>query len=350
MTAAERLRNILDWHGIAPTLRSKARLIEGDLQDPDKGLNRLPLPRIDRIVHCASDTSFSERHRRRVWSANVESLPPLLDFAARHRIPSFIDVSTAYAAGRRRFDTPCPEEPPPRQDFLNVYEESKAAAEHLLLSRCRDLGIRLIILRPSIVYGHSRTGRTFRFNALYYPVKIALFLRKIFEEDIRGSGGKKAAEMGVHLEPDGTIRLPLRIKVAENGGVNLIPVDFFIDAFFAVLDDSSGGGIHHIVSPTLTRVEDIIYFAARQFKFEGVRPCCPESFRETPPNSLERLFERYLDAYSPYMKDTRTFLTGKTAPIFERHGLICPQFDEPMFRRCMSYAVENEWPSLRPSI
>lgn len=361
MSAAERLRKILDWHGIDPPLRAKARLVEGDLQNADLEINRRTLPRrIHRIVHCASDTSFSERHRLRVWSANVESLPPLLDFAARHRIPSFVDVSTAYVAGRRRRHlsrhlsrqssspslAPCPEEPPPHQDFFNVYEESKAAAEHLLLSRCRDLGIHLSILRPSIVYGHSRTGRTFRFNALYYPVKTALFLRKIFTEDIRERGGEKAAEMGVTLEPDGTTRLPLRIEVAENGGVNLIPVDFFVDAFFAVLDGSSDGGIHHVVSPSLTRVEDIIDYATRQFMFDGIRPCGPESFRETPPNSLEHLFERYLDAYSPYMKDTRTFLTDKTDLILQRHGINCPPFDEPMFRRCMSYAVENEWPSL----
>jgi nucleoside-diphosphate-sugar epimerase len=344
MSAAERLRNILEWHGVDPSQRAGSYLVEGELGKSAMEIDRPEMPRIDRIIHCASDTSFAERNRSRVWAVNVESLNSLLDFAISHRIRTFIDVSTAYAAGRR--SSPCPEEPPGNCGFFNVYEESKAGAERLLLRRCRTEGIRLTILRPSIVYGHSRTGRTFRFNALYYPVKTALFLRKIFIEDIKERGGEKAAEMGVTLETDGTTLLPLRIEVTDNGGVNLIPVDFFVEAFFAVVDASLDGGIYHIVNPRQTKIEDIIRYAQSQFKLKGIRPCGPEDFRRTPRNSLEELFERYLGAYSPYMKDTRTFLTEKTDRILKSCGIDCPQFDEAMFRRCMSYAANNDWSSL----
>ena len=337
MTAEARLRNILDWHGVDPPLRTKARLVQGALENP--GLA------IDRIIHCASDTSFSERNRKRVWASNVDFLDDLMDFAVRSRIPSFIHISTAYVAGRR--STPFPEEPVDGKDFFNVYEESKATAEHMLLQRCSKENIRLTIIRPSIVYGYSRTGRTFRFNALYYPVKTALFLQKIFLEDIRERGGEKAAEAGVAVEPDGTTTLPLRLEVVENGGVNLIPVDFFTDAFFALIQDSPGGGIYHIVSPTLTKIEDIIQYGQDQFKLKGIRACSPEDFQETPRNSLEQLFKRYLEAYSPYIKDTRIFLTQKTDPVLKRHGIVCPAFDKNVFHRCMSYAVATNWTSLR---
>jgi len=333
MTAAGRLQAILDWHHIDLSLRANAHLIEG--------LPSKPISGIDRIIHCASDTSFSERHRRRVLSANVDFLEDLLDFAIRSRIPSFIHISTAYAAGRR--SGPCPEEPITNDRFHNVYEESKAAAERLLLDRCPSANIRLTIVRPSIVYGHSRTGRTFRFNALYYPVKTALLLRKIFVEDIRERGGVRAAKAGVALEPDGTTRLPLRIEVHEKGGVNLIPVDFFTDAFFAILQSSPDGGIYHIVNPGQTRIEDIIGYAQDHFKLKGIKAAAPEEFRSKPPTSLEQLYARYLEAYSPYIKDTRLFLTSKIDSILKPLKITCPPYDKNMFHLSMSYAVEHDW-------
>jgi len=344
MSGTERLEKMLNWHGVDRAQRAKAHVVEGDLENLGLELGRQMSDGIDRIIHCASDTSFSERKRKQVWSANVESLKGLLDFAAQSRISSFLHVSTAYAAGKRSGS--CPEEPIEQEEFFNVYEEAKAAAEHMLLERCGDEGIPLTVIRPSIVYGHSRTGRTFRFNALYYPVKTALFLRKIFAEDIRERGGVKAASAGVSMEKDGTIRLPLRIDVGEDGGVNLIPVDFFVRAFFAILEDSTNGGIYHIVNSKQTPITDIINWAQNQFKLKGIQPCSPDEFKKTPRNSLEQLFERYLEAYAPYMKDGRIFLAEKTDSILKRHCFVCPEFDANMFQRCMAYALEKEWSGL----
>jgi len=335
MPAAQRLQGILDWHGVDPSLRSNAHLVVGKPEKPIRG--------IDRIIHCASDTSFSERNRQRVWAANVDLCRDLLDFAVRSRIPSFIQISTAYAAGRR--SGPCVEEPIKNIRFTNVYEESKAAAENLLLQRCVQEGISLTILRPSIVYGDSRTGRTFRFNALYYPVKTALFLRRIFIEDILEGGGKRASGSGVFLEPDGTAVLPLRIEVNEKGGLNLIPVDFFTDAFFVLIGNSPNGGIYHIVNPLQTRIEDIIGYAQEQFKLKGIRACSPNDFKKQPRSPLELLFARYMEAYSPYFKDSRIFLTDKTNGILRHYNISCPPYDRNMFRRCMSYAVAHNWAS-----
>jgi nucleoside-diphosphate-sugar epimerase len=336
-----RLEKILDWHGVDQALRAQAHLVEGGLADLSPG-SGLPRGRkIDRVIHCASDTAFSERHRSRVWAANVEHLRVLLDFVVQERIPSFLHVSTAYVAGKRTGR--CPEEPIQNHRFFNVYEESKAAAEAMLLDRCRENDISLTILRPSIIYGHSQTGKTFRFNALYYPVKTALFLRKVFLEDIRERGGHKAAEAGVSLDADGTIHFPLRIDVGTDGGLNLIPVDYFVAAFFAIAREASAGGIFHIVNPHQSRIADIISYAQDQFKFRGIRACPSGDFLTIPRSPLEQLFERYLEAYSPYMKDRRLFADDKSDPILRAHGLVCPAFDAAMCRRCMTYAVENNW-------
>jgi nucleoside-diphosphate-sugar epimerase len=344
-SAEKRLARILDWHELDTKSRNNAVLVQGKLDCPDlgikSGMNRLTQKRIDQIIHCASDTSFSARKSKQVWTANVESLQNLINFTAGIRCRRFIHLSTAYAAGRT--NGPCKEEPVNARHFFNVYEESKAAAENYLRSQCRALGIELSIIRPSIVYGDSRTGRTLRFNALYYPVKTALFLKKIYREDIIKHGGKKAAAAGVKLEKDGTVRLPLRIEINNTGGVNLIPVDFFVKAFFAVTEADTDNGIHHIVSPEPTKIEDIIRYASSQFKLEGIRACNSEEFTNEPRNMLERLYERYLDAYLPYMRDKRIFLTDNTSPILEKCGITCPLFNEPIFRRCMTYAESQRW-------
>ncbi|MFO7867529.1 MAG: SDR family oxidoreductase [Candidatus Aminicenantes bacterium] len=344
-SGSDRLNQMLDWHGINPKAKRNARVIEGGLDDPGMGMDPSQRgqagSRITRIIHCASDTSFSERKRRQVWKANVESLEELMDFAAQSKCQRFIHLSTAYAAGRR--SGICREEFVKEKEFFNVYEESKAAAENYLESRCCEENIRLTIIRPSIVYGDSRTGRTLRFNALYYPVKAALFLKKIYREDILKHGGKKAAAAGVKIKSNGAVQLPLRIAVNDNGGVNLIPIDFLVNAFFAVTENPDSEGIFHIVNSRLTQIKDIITFACRQFKLEGIRPCSPEDLKNNPRNSLERLYERYLEAYIPYMRDTRIFSAEKTAPLLEREGIACPEFSEILFRRCMAYADKQGW-------
>jgi nucleoside-diphosphate-sugar epimerase len=344
-SAENRLEQILKWHGINRNCRDKAVPVEGALEYQDlgiqSGMRRLCQNKIEQIIHCASDTSFSARKSKQVWKANVDSLKNLIDFTAEIGCRRFIHFSTAYAAGRT--EGSCREEPVNTQHFFNVYEESKAAAENYLRSQCRALGIELVIIRPSIVYGDSRTGRTLRFNALYYPVKTALLLKKIYREDILKHGGKKAAAAGVKLKKDGTVRLPLRIEVADSSGINMIPIDFMVKAFFAVAAEHSANGIHHIVSPKPTQIKDIIRYASAQFKLEGIRACTAEKFTSEPQNMLEKLYERYLDAYLPYMQDSRIFLMEKTAPILDKRGIACPLFNETIFRRCMNYAESQGW-------
>ena len=124
----------------------------------------------DQIIHCASDTNFSERKRDLVFAANVHSLNGILEFAAHARVKAFHYISTAYVAGIN--DTLCKETLPAASDFVNVYEESKAQAENIIASFCEKNSIPLTIIRPSIVYGDSRTGRSLKFNALYFPHQI----------------------------------------------------------------------------------------------------------------------------------------------------------------------------------
>jgi nucleoside-diphosphate-sugar epimerase len=344
MPAAERVDRLLNWHGVEPAQRKTVRVVEGRMERPDLGLAPAEaelLREVDEIVHCASNTSFAERKRAEVEAVNVAGLSHILDLAERARCARFHLVSTAYVAGSQT--GACPEDLASPAAFTNVYEETKCRAERLAWERCAEAGIPLSVYRPSIVFGHSRTGRSLLFNALYYPVRTAHFLKKLCEKDIREGGGRRATELGVHPDSDGWMVMPIRIGVEEGSGVNLVPVDFFVDAFVAIREEDQDGGIFHITNERLTRIDDIIEWTQTLFHIRGIVARPAEELAERSRNPLETVFDSYLEAYGPYMKDRRIFEMKRSEPILRRRGIRCPEFDEEMFTRCMTFAVECGW-------
>jgi len=343
--ADERVAKILDWFGIEPEVRRNLQVVEGTIEKPGLGLDGDTLSdcleNTFEVIHCASNTGFAERKRPEVEAANIEGLGNVLEFASRSNCVFFHHLSTAYVAGRR--EGLCREELVDADDFTNVYEETKARGERLVSDHCRAAGIRLNIYRPSIVYGDSRTGRSLLFNALYYPVKTAVFLKDLYAADILKRGGRKAAAMGVRRESDGSLYLPIRLEVESAEGINLIPIDHLVAAFTAILDDSLEGGIFHVVNARQTAMGDLIDYTRRLFNIRGIEPCRPEDFGARPRNALEILFNNYLEAYGPYMRDKRTFAMDNARGILAKRRITCPAFDLEIFSRCMNYAVEVDW-------
>jgi nucleoside-diphosphate-sugar epimerase len=345
--ARERVDRLADWFGLEAEARPRLAVAEGDILDAGWAARAAAggegLEGVDEIVHCASSTSFAERKRAEIEATNIDGLENVLDYAARAGCAFFHHVSTAYVAGRRTGT--CPEDWVEAGPFTNVYEETKARGEILARDVCRAGGIRLNVYRPTIVYGDSRTGRTLRFNALYYPIKAAVFFRDIYLADIRERDGLKAAELGIRLTEQGRLVIPIRIEAAPEGGINLVPIDHCVGAFMALFEDGLDGEIYHIANPRETRIEDLVAFGMRHFGLEGIEACGPEAFKTHPKTVLETLYDSYLEVYRPYMQDMRSFDAAHAAPILEKHGLVCPGFDYEIFSRCMDYAVEMNWGS-----
>ncbi|HEY3413524.1 MAG TPA: SDR family oxidoreductase [Armatimonadota bacterium] len=345
LSARDRVAQIVDWFGLDSESRGRLDVAEGDILDPGWAAAALGGQAgpgaIDEIVHCASNTAFAERKRAEIEAANVGGLKNVLDFAAKSGCCYFHHVSTAYVAGRRT--GLCREDWVESGEFTNVYEETKARGEILAREACGLHGIRLNVYRPSIVYGDSRTGRTLRFNALYFPVKAALMIRDVYLADIRERGGRKAAELGIHLTEGGGVFMPIRVETGAEGGINLVPINHCVDVFMATMEDCLNGGIFHVVNPQATKIEEIVGYAIRLFGLDGVETCGTESFKLRPRNALETLYDSYLDVYRPYMQDLRSFEIENTAPVLETHGLVCPQLNFDSFARCMNYAVETGW-------
>lgn len=342
LSLSDRLSGIIRWFGIADP-GERLISLETDFSKKHMGLDEKTYGHLCaadcKIIHCASDTSFAQRDRVKVMATNVDNLPALLEFAVDSKARRLYYVSTAYACGI--CEGLCMEAPVTADRFTNVYEESKAQAEEIIMCYCESNGVPLSILRPSIVYGHSKTGRALKFNALYYAVKSLLTVRDIYLKDITGQGGRRSKQWGVSLGDDGILTLPLSIHLKSRGAVNLIPVDYFVESALGIIEHSGSGGIYHITSDNPPNMITLVEYSQRFLGVRGVGALWDYSGNPPEPNPAEELLDKFIKPYRPYLSDTRIF--DRTHAKRVTHSLVAPSLTYDIFERCMAFAVECEW-------
>ncbi len=340
-TLAARMGKLLEWFGLQECAE-RLKTLEVDPRKPRCGLDEERYRELcassSPIVHCASDTRFSERMRAEVTEANLTALEGLLALAIDSRAARFHYISTAYVAGKRSGE--CPEELTRDGGFTNVYEETKALAERRVAESCLKAKVPYTIIRPSVVYGDSRTGRSTRFNALYHPVKSLSALREMYENDIRLHGGKRARTYGIEFAETGALKLPLRFFLPHRGRINLIPVDYFTSAVLSVMDRGEAGGVFHLTTDSPKSFDDLTAYCLRYLDIEGIRIVdgYAGGASLSPPESL---LQRYLEPYLPYFSDTRHF--SRERAVRATGGLPVPELTYDVFKRCMDYAVSVDW-------
>lgn len=337
----KRIRDLLKWFGIE-SYSNQVKIVETDYSKPLLGLETSMYDLIcsltNEVIHCASDTSFTESKRDKVFQFNVDQLSGILDLAAASRVKSFSYISTAYACGLN--GQICKEQLTIAKEFVNVYEESKAQAERVITDHCRRNSIPLRIIRPSIVYGDSFTGRTLKFNAFYYPIRSLLSIRNIYLNDINHHGGQKSGRQGIYLDQDGYLFLPLRFYLPKRGGINLIPVDYFTKATLKILQ-SPQEGIYHLSSNNPSKLDQLAEFIKEFLQIKGIEIIYGETSKSTFRNPVEELFDRFMEPYRPYLADDRIFDRSNTDSIIG--NLHPPDMSDQIFRRCMRYAIEVNW-------
>lgn len=345
LSAQQRMTRLLDWFKTPHEQRSLLQILEADLERPCLGFNPQHVAdlrqKVDEVIHCASETSFASGKEEQIRRVNVQGMEHLLDLLSGSRCRRLHLISTAYVAGKRTGK--CPEAFQETTAFHNVYEQSKYIAERIAASRCAARGIRLTVVRPSIVYGDAQTGRTLAFNALYYPVRTIHYFSRLYREDILKHGGDRARALGVDLKPDGTLHLPIRVHGEGGNGVNLIPVDHFLQAFLAIRNVHSADGVFHIVNPQNTSIAEIVAFTRRFFRLTGIEVTSAEDLASIPRHGLELLFDRHIQAYSAYMRDARIFDRTGSDALLRQAGVACPTFTYDVFARCMRFAVDVDW-------
>jgi nucleoside-diphosphate-sugar epimerase len=341
-TLKQRIASLLGWFGIDDRF-DQVTCIDTDFSLEKLGIESGEYLRlcsvVDSIIHCASDTSFSENKREKVMAANIDNLNGILEFSKNAHVSFFHYISTSYVAGTGT--TYCKEILSSSTTFTNVYEESKAAAENIIYRFCNDNSISLSIIRPSIVYGDSQSGRSLKFNALYFPIRAAQSIRDIYLNDLNNNGGLKAAKNGIYFDKDGYLFLPLKIYLPEEGDLNIIPVDYFVNATIKIVENCSRGGIYHLTSNYPTTMKIIAKYYEQLMKVRGVEIIYGAQPANLLRNPAEELFDRFIEPYRPYLSDKRVF--DRTYACLATDNLNPPEFTYEIFKKCIEYAISVNW-------
>lgn len=158
-------------------VRNRVHWIPGDLIHQNLGLSMAAREEIcsecDEVIHAAASTDWDLPFEQ-ANAVNYAGLVALADVVAElgrgGRQARLVHISTAYVAGPREGRIHPDDLSEAGSRFNNTYEETKAKAERYLRQRMGELPV--TVVRPSIVVGDSRTGRTFNFNVLYFPIKL----------------------------------------------------------------------------------------------------------------------------------------------------------------------------------
>jgi thioester reductase-like protein len=283
--------------------------VAGDIEKPGLGLAPDVAQDITTVVHCAASVSFdlSLEDSRRV---NVEGTRNVVDFARRcPGLERLSYISTAYVAGepRRLFQE---DELDVGQRFRNPYERSKFEAERLV--RLRGAGLPLQILRPSIVVGDSRTGRTSSFNVLYGPLKAFA----------RGA-------------------IPA-IPARRSSPVDIVPVDYVADRTVELAEDGPDGTFHLVAGRNATTVGRLLELASTEFGRKPPAVLPPAAYRRLLHPWLRRKYAglRRMEVYFPYFAMRVRFDDRRLGPAPPVEGY---------FHRLVEFAERARWGSARPA-
>jgi thioester reductase-like protein len=211
----------------------------------------------------------------------------------------FHHVSTCYVAGKRKgviLETEL------RHDagYRNYYEESKYLAELEVESAKGDLPI--TIHRPAVVCGDSRTGETGKYDGVYYLIHYLL----------RWPSGLSLINIGNY-----------------EVSLNLVPVDFVVDAMAALaFDERAIGKTLQLADPAPLTTNQLFNSIARSVDDRRSRITAPPSlvyfFLMLP--GAPRITHLPHHAV-PYFFVKQLYDSSQAQQLLAPHGIRCPRFE-----------------------
>ena len=277
------------------------RIVEGDITQPRLGLSaadfELTKQETTRIFHLAAlyDLAVPCEPAMRV---NVGGTRNVVEFA--RSVPSvkhFHHVSTCYVAGKREgaiLETEL------RHDagYRNFYEESKYLSELEVESVKHELPV--TIHRPSVVCGDSKTGETVKYDGVYYLILYLLRFPWLSAVNI------------------GNDRVSL----------NLVPVDFVVDAMAALaFDENAIGKTLQLADPAPLTTNQLFDAIARSANHKRSRLTAPAKavrfFLMLPPSPKITGLPHHA---VPYFFVKQLYDTTQAQTLLAPHGIACPPF------------------------
>jgi thioester reductase-like protein len=202
----------------------RVQVVIGDVTDMHLGLSsdeyRSLTQRVTDIFHLAAVYQL-DTDPKAMRQVNVEGTRNVLELAADcPNLVRFNHMSTSVVSGDRE-GVIAEDELDQGQAFRSLYEETKFEAEKLVQQARRRLPVS--IYRPGIVVGDSKTGEIDRFDGPYY---LAILL------------------------VTSPIAVPLPLPGSAVAPLNVVPVDFVVDAVLHIAHDPRGAGkTFHLVDP-----------------------------------------------------------------------------------------------------
>lgn len=235
------------------------------------------------VWHSAASLKFSERDKEFIHEINVHGTQRICRFTNSVQAKKLIYVSTAYVSGKKQglikeelYDLNHP--------TSNYYETSKIIAENYLVNNCKT---QLMIMRPSIVIGHSKTLAPTSFSGLYgFFIDVSLFKRKV--EKVLGS------------------LLAFRsLKMISNpeDPLNFIPIDYVASAAVSIGLSNNKNLIYHLTNDFACKVDYVVRntFTMLQLK-------APQYVTDASSfTSLDKTLDEHLEFYTSYLSGVKIF-------------------------------------------
>jgi thioester reductase-like protein len=307
-----------------PAALERLTVLEGDVTRPLLGLTSSMVSRLQNVTdvwHCAANFEIGSSHRKAIVDTNVVGTKHALDLA--HTLTGqsirFHFLSTAYA-GLQINDT-CFERLSDRRDgtFRTSYEWTKSRAEHLVMAAREERHLDVRIYRPSVVSGHFTNGQCLSYNG-YQGVFRALYILRRMLQNAFG--------------PDFDRNLRLRVAADPDLRLNLVPVDYVIDAMICIADQEiSGTPIFNITHSTGNQLSMLFERGTKALALEGIQLSDKHDFRRRPKSSFERLFDRLILFQAPYLLESLSFDTTNYAQVVPGRLLHAPILSSEYFDR-----------------
>ncbi|MDQ3178959.1 MAG: SDR family oxidoreductase [Acidobacteriota bacterium] len=277
-------------------------LIEGDITQENLGISEKDLPVVRRettdVYHLAAVYDLAVE-KDLAYRVNVEGTRNVNEFVkSLLNLQRYNYISTCYVSGRRKgviYETELEHD----AGFRNFYEETKYLAE-LEVAKLKD-ELPVTIFRPSVVVGDSQTGETAKYDGIYYLIH---YLRKA----------------------------PNLLRFVNVGNkdvrLNLVPVDFVVEAMTVLAKDKSAvGKTIALADPNPLTTEELFDAIAETMTDK-------KSVIKPPPQIIEKSL---LLPFSPavsglphsavaYFFVPQTYDTQVANKLLSAHNVACPNF------------------------
>src|SRR5215213_9442155 len=278
------------------------QIVEGDITQPHLGLSaanvELTQQQTTRIFHLAAIYDLAVE-RELAFRVNVAGTRNVLEFA--RSIPflqHFHYVSTCYIAGKRE-GVILESELRHEAGYRNFYEESKYLAE-LEVESARSI-LPVTIHRPAVVCGDSQTGETVKYDGVYYLI---LYL----------------------------LKWPSMLSLVNIGNervsLNLVPVDFVVDAMAALaFDQRAIGKTVQLADPAPLTTSGLFNSIARSIDGKQSRMTAPAKwvrfFLMLPPSPK---ITGLPHSAVPYFFVKQLYDSSQAQELLAPYGILCPPF------------------------